>query len=536
MRCLVPILVACAAATACSGATARPSEAKPAVAEIPAKPPPLPDLARMAATAQEQLHEQHSELTRLAQDPGASPRSVADAYGTFGILLMAAESFDEAESYFLVAQRLAPDDVRWPYYRAHVARIAGNSDKAVSFFERTLEMRPDDVPATIWLANVYLDQGRADEAETLFSRALARQPQLFAARFGLGRAALAKKDYRQAVERLEAALAADGRASIVHYPLALAYRGLGDITQAEAYLRKRGTVDIPLVDPLIGEVADALRSPVVYERRGDRAIARGDFKAAEAAFRRGVELAPDRLPLRQKLATALVLIGNVQAGLAQYQELLQRAPDFAEAHYSLGVIFLSNGRQDLAIERFGAAVRADPTYLQARLQLANALRPTNPKAALREYTEVLELDPRVGEARLGYALALVRLKQDAAARDWLAEATRLFPDRLEFADALARLMAASSDHRVRDGARAQALARELVKRAPSSSSYDVLAMALAESGNYIEAKQQAHEAITAFAREGNTQPSPHMTECLRRYERNQPCRTPWDGDPVWRGP
>ena len=96
---------------------------------------------------------------------------------------------------------------------------------------------------------------------------------------GLGRAALARRDYAGAVEQFEAALALDRRASIVHYPLALAYRGLGKVDEAEAHLRQRGEIEIGPPDPLMRDLAESLHSASMFEARGDRALAAGDFKA-----------------------------------------------------------------------------------------------------------------------------------------------------------------------------------------------------------------------------------------------------------------
>ena len=80
----------------------------------------------------------------------------------------------------------------------------------------------------IWLGEAALDQGRPDAAEPLFTKALSLQPRSVAAHYGLGRAALARKDYARAAQHLEQALALDGKASVIHYSLAMAYRGLGD--------------------------------------------------------------------------------------------------------------------------------------------------------------------------------------------------------------------------------------------------------------------------------------------------------------------
>ena len=88
--------------------------------------------------------------------------------------------------------------------------------------------------------------------------------------FGLGRAALAKREYSRAVDQFEQVLAADPRASIAHYPLALAYRGLSDTARAEAHLRQQGTVEVGPPDPLMVELRGLLHGAVAEEGRGIR--------------------------------------------------------------------------------------------------------------------------------------------------------------------------------------------------------------------------------------------------------------------------
>ncbi|MGH9145691.1 MAG: tetratricopeptide repeat protein, partial [Vicinamibacterales bacterium] len=167
---------------------------------------------------QKQVRDQFELLTRATEHPAGQATDRATAYGELGKLLFAAESFAEAEPCFFNAHVLAPADARWSYYLAHAYRLQGESTKAAAFFERTLQLRPDDVSALIWLGNTYLDQGRLDDAGAMFSKGLAREPQA-AARFGAGRVALAKHDYAGAIQHLEAALALDRSATMIHYPL-----------------------------------------------------------------------------------------------------------------------------------------------------------------------------------------------------------------------------------------------------------------------------------------------------------------------------
>jgi tetratricopeptide (TPR) repeat protein len=515
-----------------------PPAATPAVTDRQAlRPVALPDLSRVSPSVRLQLTDQYGVLMAAMEKSTGSSPGLGAAYGEMGKLLMAAEFSGEAEPCYLNAQALAPGDPRWPYYLGHLYRARGDTARAAALFERTLTLRPDDVPALVWLGETSLDQGRLDQAMSAFSRALTLQPRLVAARVGLGRVDLARRDYAGAVEQFESALALDRRASIVHYPLALAYRALGKVDEAEAHLRQRGEIEIGPPDPLMRDLNESLNSAAIFEARGDRAIAAGDFKAAVVAFQRGVELAPDRLVIRHKMATALSLTGDVRGAVSQFQEVLRRSPDFAGSHYSLAVLLLSNGQLDQAIERLAAAVHYDPTYLEARVQLANALRQRGRvEESVREYAEAIKMDPRVGEARFGYALALVRLKRYEAARDALLEDVDLYPDRPEFPHALARLFAAAPADRVRDGQRALVLAQRLVTGTggrPSNDLRETMAMAFAESGQYEQAAAWQREAIAGAEQDGRHDLAVAMTENLRQFERQKPCRVPWRDDPVW---
>jgi tetratricopeptide (TPR) repeat protein len=355
---------------------------------------------------------------------------------------------------------------------------------------------------------------------------------LFAARFGLGRAALVGGKVAEAVMQLEAVSAAEPRATAVNYPLAMAYRQAGRLEEAEARLRARGDAQPPLPDPLMQELADILESSVVYEQRGDRALARRQMPAAVEAFRKALALAPDRRAVKQKLATALALTGDVPSAVKLYEELLRDDPEFAEAHYMLGALLVGNGQLAPAIEQFSAAVKADPGYIQARLQLGHTLRRARAfDRALEAYQGALSVDPRFAEARLGYAVTLADAGRYAAARASLDEGRRAHPERLEFTELLVRLLAAAPDAQVRDGRIGAALAARLVAQTRTWRTLEAQAMALAETGQWMDAVERQRDAIDLFQRAARTA-SPSLADGLRRYERREPARVPWSVDPL----
>ena len=199
----------------------------------------LPELSRVSPSVQKQLRDGYASLTEKMQNAGTTDAELGSAYGDMGKLLMAAEYRDVAALCFLNAQILAPTEIRWPYYLAHVHMLQGDPVNATKTFERALRLRPDDVPTLVWLASAYLDEGRPADAEPLLTKALALQPRWVSILFGLGRVALAKQEYARAVDYFGQALSLDPKAVTIHYQLAMAYRGMGDLANAEAHLRQR---------------------------------------------------------------------------------------------------------------------------------------------------------------------------------------------------------------------------------------------------------------------------------------------------------
>jgi tetratricopeptide (TPR) repeat protein len=391
---------------------------------------------------------------------------------------------------------------------------------------------------------LYLEQGRPDVAESYFTRAKDLPPRNVAVLSGLGQAALARRDYKNAVALLEEALVLDPSAASIHSPLANAYRGLGDTAQAEAHLKLWKNTDILVPDRLRLELDLSLESGLSYELRGVRALESQDFKAAEEFFRKGVELTPTTTALgrslRHKLGTALILRGDIEGAMARFEEVAKLAPRegldeaSAKANYSIGVVMASSGRMNDAVQRLTTAVRYNPNYLEASMALGETLRRMGRfEASLKPYADVVRINPRSAEARFGYAMSLVRLRRYRDARDWLAEGASVQPDRSELSHALARVLAAAPDDSVRDGARAMTIVQSLMKAAQTTAIGETLAMALAEVGQFRDAMEVQRGVIAAAQQAGLVRDVRRMTDNLRRYERGQACRVPWpDDDPV----
>ena len=229
-------------------------------------------------------------------------------------------------------------------------------------------------------------------------------------------------------------------------------------------MRLRGNVDVPPADPLMQQVGGLLQNAAAAEVRGAEALGKRQWTEAIASLRKAIELAPDNAFTRLNLGTALYQTGDAAGALEQFKTAVRLSPGLAKAHYGIGIVTEAAGRDREAIDAFSAAVKNDPAYVEARLSLADALRRSGRMAeSLPHYAEVIRVSPAVSQARFGYAMALVRLKRYQEARDRLADDLKTYPDQPGFAHALARLLAAAPDDRVRDGRRAMTLMQELLK-------------------------------------------------------------------------
>jgi len=495
----------------------------------------LPDISGAAAPVQAQLRERFASLQQQIGNAGTPPAALASAYGEMGRLLMATEFIEPAERCFANARTLDPGEMRWTYYLAHIERQKNEPAKAAALFERALKLQADHVPSLVWLGEMRLVEGRPDSAAPPLQKALSLQPREAAALYRLGRANLAARDYAGAVKNLEAALALRPEASSIHYPLALAYRGLGDARNADAQMRLRGNVDVPPVDPLMQQVGGLLQNAAAAEVRGAEALGKRQWTEAIASLRKAIELAPDNAFTRLNLGTALYQTGDAAGALEQFQTAVRLSPGLAKAHYGIGIVTEAAGRDREAIDAFAAAVKNDPAYVEARLSLADALRRSGRMAqSLPHYAEVIRVSPAVSQARFGYAMALVRLERYQEARDRLAADVKTYPDQPGFAHALARLLAAAPDDRVRDGRRAMTLMQDLLKTQRTLEMAQTMAMTFAELGQFEDAVNWQRDAMEAAKQAGRQDLAARMEENLRRYESRMPCRTPWrEDDPVF---
>ena len=95
--------------------------------------------------------------------------------------------------------------------------------------------------------------------------------------------------------------------------------------------------------------------------------------------------------------------GDLPAARAAFEKVVRLAPNAPEGHNSLGWVLLKTGNPDEAVAHLRAAVKLKPAFVQAHINLANALavkrdRQGAIEAAINEARTAVKLAPSDSEA------------------------------------------------------------------------------------------------------------------------------------------
>lgn len=488
-------------------------------------PVQLPDVRSMEPDVREHITWAQNALAAAVKDPATPLDKLAAIYGMTGQIYQAYSLNSPAKECYLNASRLAPKDFRWVYLLGKLQEREGDAQEAITSYNAARQLRPDYLPVFVNLGNIYLQLNRLDQAETNFRRALEVNENIAAAQYGLGQAALSKRSYAGAAGHLEKALLLAPEANRLHYALAMAYRGLGKMDQAQSHLAQSGTVGVRVSDPLVDGLQDLIKGARLHLIRGRTALEARRFSEAVDQFRKAVAAQPDSLPAHINLGAALSQTGDLPGAVKEFQEALRLDPNHPNAHYNLGLLLAQSNRHEEAIKHLRSAVNGEPTDVNARFLLGQELlKVRRLDEAETELSRVVQSDPDNEDALLGWVTILLRRKQYGQALEALEKGHEQFPQKGRTSVTLAYLLAASPQYERRDGKRALQLAQAAYETTGTVNHGVLVAMALGELGRCDEAAAWVRRMTAKAAGEGKPDLIEKLKAELSRYEGKQPCR------------
>jgi tetratricopeptide (TPR) repeat protein len=169
--------------------------------------------------------------------------------------------------------------------------------------------------------------------------------------------------------------------------------------------------------------------------RGREAYERGDYVAALADFREVLDDHPEFADIRHLAGLCLSLLGQAEDALVEFDRALELNDGYIEAHLNRAIMLNELGRYDEARDAFDRATVAEhkvggrfPAAASARIANAHLavgdlyMAASAPGEAAREFRSALELRPLFHDIRNRLAEALMQLGEFDAAKQELHKA------------------------------------------------------------------------------------------------------------------
>jgi tetratricopeptide (TPR) repeat protein len=363
------------------------------------------------------------------------------ARGQLGQLLRAAEEYGEqAGVCFAQAERLDPDNPRWPYLQGEILGQR-DPDAALPYLRRAVDLgdRQDaeNLALRLRLAELLLAKGEDEEAEANLQRALERNPDDPSLHLERGLAAFARDDLAASRDHLLRCQDSPFTRQRACSQLAAVCQRLGDEDAAADFSRRAATLprDAHWIDPYLAECLQlAVGKPSRFRKaeqleaqgRLQEAVAQlrallaesadyrayvalgkdlgqlGDSRGAEEAFQAATWLAPEKTQAYYYLAR--LAWGQAEQhwrqdsdhtqALAQFRTAADHArralvckPDHAMAHMILGLSLKYLDRRDEALASLRSAVACGPDLAYPHLYLGEMLAEDGQEAEGRHHLE-----------------------------------------------------------------------------------------------------------------------------------------------------
>jgi protein O-mannosyl-transferase len=278
-----------------------------------------------------------------------------------------------------------------------------------------------------------------------------------------------------------------------------------------------------------------LESTAAANRRGDEAMARGDWDRAIAKYSKVIGKRPDFAQAWRRRGFCYVQKGELEKGQADMREAMRLAPKFAGTRYVMGNSLVSQWKLDQAVQEFKKALEIEPNHPEKagfHTGLAIALAGQGRiDEAMAQCRQALEASPTIMEAHYILAYCLMARHQPQQAEEEFRKALdspQQQPEAPGLDNNRAFILATCPIQSLRNGAEAVKLAERANKKTGEShlDFLDTLAAAYAEVGRFDDAVATARKVVDL----ATAQNSPEMVRLMEArvalYQARKPLREP----------
>ncbi|MDB9865970.1 sulfotransferase [Candidatus Thioglobus sp.] len=159
----------------------------------------------------------------------------------------------------------------------------------------------------------------------------------------------------------------------------------------------------------------------------------GQLEGAAKMFEVAVSIKPNYAEAHFNLGVSRKDLGQIEAAIESYKQAIIITPNYPDAHNNLGKLLFEDGQYKLAIESLEWAVAYKYDFYEAHNNLGNALNEYgNVEASIKSFEKALEHNPQYDKAYLNLALVFKDLGNQ---KDFLKNINKAISIKPDWSDA-----------------------------------------------------------------------------------------------------
>lgn len=355
------------------------------------------------------------------------PRS-AEAWGSYGMLLMQNERPKEALICFDEAIRYDDTNPKW-YYFAGIILEQTDLTRALSYLESCHKRKPDYVPVMLRMSMIGITLGQFDQAQKILEQIRVTSPETAETWVQLVRLERLQGRPCDAARTLTEARGLNAISAVLLRECAIAELQCGHADTARLLSTEAETVltSSVLQDTWLEELRLFDFSGNVASSNADVLRMQGQLGEAANTLASLARRFPERSRPALNLALTLRDQGRLAEAVQSLNSLVTQFPDDPLLRFHLAVLLAQSGsRPDDVIAALQEALRLKPDYGRARAALADVLETQGKHdEALVTYARAVQDSPGDPWIRIGFASALIEQGQKSAAELQLEQVSSL---------------------------------------------------------------------------------------------------------------
>ena len=221
--------------------------------------------------------------------------------------------------------------------------------------------------------------------------------------FQLARSAAEKGNLDEAVRQYKRVLELDPKNAKAHLNLGIVYGRQGNL------------IDEPPKDILDRAAYDLQQLPK-----------KSMWKKEVSEYKKALHIDPNFAEAHFNLGVAHQEKGNLKEAIAEYQKTLQIYPNYLEAHNNLGILYFREGMLDQALAEYQKTIEIKPDYAKGYYNIGSVYREKKKTGeAIASFQKALEIDLRFAEAHYSLAALYYEKKEFKLAVEHCDQAEKL---------------------------------------------------------------------------------------------------------------